>query len=626
MAISPTRVTGMATGMDTEATIKQMLKPYQMRVDKFKQDRQIVQWRQDIFRDILGDLNTFKSTYFDVLKPETNMLSSKNYSSLKAESSDSKILTATAGVGAVGGNYKVNVTQMAKSASISGSSMNSSITSQEVDLSTNAADWSNKDIKITTGSGEEITINLGVIDSSTDLQSVISTKLTDPRLQGKLSVETVQNTGSKWTLKFKTATQEQIKIQSDIPQLGNKVINPVKYTKLSEMGVTASTITLNAGTPITLNVDPNMTIQELNDKIFKESKGNIIGRLSELTGEYTFETKATGTSTNLAISGTGNVLSVLNITPQSKGGQDAIVKITPPGGVETTVIKNSNSFTIDDISYNIVKEGNVDMSLTSDPQQTFDKIMNFINKYNEIVDKLSTKVEQKKQYTYVPLTDEQKESMSEDQIKKWEEKAKEGLLRRDSSLENMLNSIRKAFFDKVEGSGLSLTEIGLTTSKDTTQRGKIVLDTTLKNGKNGEQRLKDAIKNKGEQVANIFTKYSEISYDPDLTQKQRSDRYNNEGIFQRINDILMDYTRTTRNADGKKGFLIEKAGIKGDLSEIKNMLTEDLDKKDKVIKQMERKLYERESKLYSQFAQLEKAMNQMNAQSSWLAQQLGGGK
>jgi flagellar hook-associated protein 2 len=626
MAINPTRITGMATGMDTDATIKQMLKPYQMRVDKVKQDRQIVQWRQDIFREILGELNTFKSTYFDVLKPETNMLSARNYSSLKAESSDSKVLTATVGVGAVAGNYKVNVTQMAKSATISGSSLKNSVAMQEVDLSTNAADLSNKDIKIVTGSGEEITINLGIIDGSTDLQSVISGKLSDPRLQGKLSVETVQNTGSKWTLKFKTATQEQIKIQSDIPQLGNHVINPVKYTKLSEMGVSASTITLNAGTPILININPDMTIQELNDKINQASKGTIIGRFSELTGEYSFETKATGSSTNLAVSGTGNLLDVLKVSPQSKSGQDAIVKITPPGGIETTVTKSSNNFTIDDINYNILTEGNADIALTTDTQQTFDKIVNFINKYNEVVDKMTTKVEQKRQYTYTPLTEEQKKDMSEDQIKMWEDKAKEGLLKGDSSLENMLNSMRRAFFDKIEGSGISLTEIGLTTSKDTSQRGKIILDTNLVNGKNGEQRLKDAIKNKGEQLSELFMKRSEVDYNPDATQQEKVARYNSEGIFQRINDILTDYTRNTRNNNGKKGFLIEKAGIKGDLSEIKNMLTEDLNKKDKTIKDLEKKLHARETKLYSQFAQLEKAMNQMNAQSTWLAQQLGGGK
>jgi len=625
MNISPTRVTGMATGMDTDSMIKQMLKPYQMRMDKFKQDRQIVQWRQDIFRDVLGDLNTFKSTYFDVLKPETNMLSSRNYSSLKAESSDSKILTATAGVGAVAGNYKVNVTQMAKVAKIEGETLNYSVSSGSInDLAT----LNGKNLKITVGSDSPVAIN-GIdgskLGSVTDLENYLNTEFASANVGGKIQAKVITNADSTYTLKFITPTNEQIKIESDVPELGNKVINPVKYTKLSEMGISASTITLNVSTPITINVDPNMTIQDLNEKINQLSKGEIVGRYSELTGKYTIETKATGSNVKLSISDTGNVLSTLKISSLNESGQDAVVKITPPGGDEVTVTKNSNNFTIDDISYNIVKEGAADVSLSADSQQTYDKIMNFINKYNEIVDKLSKQVEQKRQQSYKPLTDEQKEGMKEEEIKKWEEKAKEGLLRGDSSLENMLNSMRKAFYDKIEGSGLNLTDIGLTTSKDTTQRGKIILDTNVINGKNGEQRLKDAIRDKGEQISDLFMKRSTIAYDPDLTEEKKLERYNNEGIFQRINDIFMDYTRTTRNKDGKKGFLIEKAGIKGDLSEIKNMLTEDLEKKDKLISQMEKKLYARENKLYSQFARLEKAMNQMNAQSAWLAQQMGGG-
>lgn len=624
--MATTRITGMATGMDTDSTIKQMMKPYQMRVDKAKQDRQIIKWKQDIFRDILGELNTFKSTYFDVLKPETNMLSQKSYTGLKAESSDSKVVSVTAGTGAIAGNYNVKVTQIAKSASISGDSLKDSVTTQEVDLSVNAADWSNKDIKITIGSGQEITLNLGVIDNTTDLQSLISSKLSDPKLGGAISVSTATNNGTKWSLKFTSNTQEQIKIQSNIPQLGNKVINPSKYTKLSDMGLEASTITIDTGTPILIDVTPDMTIQNLSDKISQASKGSITGRYSELTGEYIFETKATGSNAKLTVSSTGNIFSVLKITPQTKSGQDAIIKVTPPGGVETTVTKGTNNFTIDDVNYNIINDGTASVSLASDSKETYDKIMNFINKYNEIIDKITSKIEQKKQYTYTPLTDEQKEDMSEDEIKRWEEKAKEGLIRGDSSMDNMLNSMRRAFFDKIEDCGLNLTELGLTTSKDTSKRGKIILDVNLVNGKTGEQRLKEAITDKAEQVSELFMKRSEIDYSPDATEAQKLARYNGEGIFQRINDILTDYTRTTRNSNGKKGFLIEKAGIKGDLSEVKNMLTDELNRRDKVIKELERKLYTRESKLYSQFAQLEKAMNQMNAQSSWLAQQLGGGR
>lgn len=62
--------------------------------------------------------------------------------------------------------------------------------------------------------------------------------------------------------------------------------------------------------------------------------------------------------------------------------------------------------------------------------------------------------------------------MKENDIKLWEEKAKSGILRNDSNIENMLSTLRRAFFDSVEGAGLSLKELGLTTSKDYQEGGK----------------------------------------------------------------------------------------------------------------------------------------------------------
>ena len=111
-----------------------------------------------------------------------------------------------------------------------------------------------------------------------------------------------------------------------------------------------------------------------------------------------------------------------------------------------------------------------------------------------------------------------------------------------------------------------------------------------------------------------------------MTPSDRDARWKEEGIFQRVNDILLDYTRTTRNSNGKKGLLIEKAGIKGDFSEVNNTLSKDMLDRDKRIGEMEKKLFDRENGYYRKFAALEKAMNKMNSQSAWLMQQFGGGQ
>ena len=218
----------------------------------------------------------------------------------------------------------------------------------------------------------------------------------------------------------------------------------------------------------------------------------------------------------------------------------------------------------------------------------------------------------------MPLTEEQKADMKEEEIKIWEVKAKEGLIKNDPMLQNMMTSMRNAFYTGVEGAGITLSELGLSTSSDISMRGKIIID---------ETKLKGALSTRGEQIANIFmkTSTSKSSYNPDMNSTDRSLRNKEEGIFQRINDIFSDYTRTTRNIAGKKGILIEKAGIKGDFTEFKNLLTDDMKFKDNAIKAMQKKMADRENRYYSQFAKLEVAMNKLNSQSSWLTQQLGTG-
>ena len=199
--------------------------------------------------------------------------------------------------------------------------------------------------------------------------------------------------------------------------------------------------------------------------------------------------------------------------------------------------------------------------------------------------------------------------MSADDIKAWETKAKIGLVRKDNDLYNMLGKMRNAFFDEVKEAGINLSKIGIDTSIDYTQRGKLFID---------ETKLKSALQNNGDALVKLFTRSSATNYIPG---GDNSARYKDEGIMQRINDILKDYTGTI----GKKGILLQKAGIKGDFTEFQNLISKQLKDKNKIIDDLSSKLSDRENKFYIQFSKLEKAMQQSNSQSSWLSQQLGRG-
>lgn len=522
------RLTGMASGLDTDSLVKQMMKPYIMKVDKVKADNQILQWKQDLYRDVLGDMNTFKSTYFDVLKSDTYMLSTNNYSGFDITTTPPVASSANvaAYAGAVAGNYEVNVTQLATAAVKTGNTIN--------------------------GTGSV----------------TASTKLTDL-----------------------------------LPPADSAVLNlDLKY---NGGGIVSVQIDNSSGTK---------TIGDVINAVNSATSGNVVAKYSELTKTFSLQTSATGSDKSLSIE--GGSASLLSALGQSVGagnaGTDASLTIQPPGGVATAVTKSSNVFTIDNVKYTLNSTGVTDINITSNSQKTFDKIKGLIDKYNDLIGKINTKLEEKNQRSYQPLTDEQKQSMTADQIKSWESKAQEGLLRNDGPLRNMVDSMRRAFYDAVQGAGVNLNDIGLSTSSDISQRGKIIID---------ETKLKSAIENNGSNVANIFMKISSTSYNPD---GNNSTRYNEEGIFQRINDIFSDYSRSTRNSQGKKGILVEKAGLKGDISELTNMLTQQMEEKNKMITEMTNQLNDKENSFYAQFSKLETAMQQANSQSSWISKQFGG--
>ena len=243
-------------------------------------------------------------------------------------------------------------------------------------------------------------------------------------------------------------------------------------------------------------------------------------------------------------------------------------------------------------------------------------IESFINDYNSFIDEINSKLQEERFRDFPPLTDEQKEAMSESDIARWEEKAQSGLLRRESSLENMLQNMRTAIFDMV--GTLHLTEIGIETSKNFKERGKLILV-------NGGDILRQAIDANPDKVAELFTHSSNIAYSPDLTSAQRTQRYQESGLAHRLSDILNDNIRTTRNSAGRKGILLERAGIEGDITQFNNFFNRQIDTVNSRIDRMHEILYRREEQYHRQFLAMERALQQLHAQGDWLLMQLNQG-
>ncbi|WP_283591645.1 flagellar filament capping protein FliD [Clostridium butanoliproducens] len=534
------RIPGLATGMDTDTMIQQMLKPYKMRIDKTSQDKQILQWQQETYKDIIKDVNNLKSKYFDVLKTDNYLLSSNSYYGVKVDVNDklANLGNIVAGSTAKEGKYKLNVEEIAKAAKI---------------ISTDKIEKTEKELK-----------------------------------------------------------------QTKLGELGLNIDDKLKINYTGAKGEEE----------VVIDVNKDMTVGDLILEISKKTNGEVKLNFNELSGNFSFETKITGSEAKLKLSDeSGNILSALNIKEKDVDvkGSDAKVKITEPDGTEGIVTKNTNKFTINGITYDLKETSadnenkNMEFTITKDTQKGVDLIKGFIEEYNKLVEKTNKLTTTKKNYNYLPLTDEQKKEMKEDEIKKWEEKAKEGIIKGDPYIERMMRELRNVFFAEVDGNTTTLKSIGIDTTQNYLEGGKLVID---------EEKLKKAFAEDPENVIELFTKQSTKypSYNPDATSEEKELRNKEQGILYRIEDIFKDYVRTSPNKNGQRGILLEKAGLEGTYTELNNELSKKIKDKDKIIYDQNRKLAQRENRLYIQFAQLEKAMNSLNSQQSWFLQQMGMGQ
>jgi flagellar hook-associated protein 2 len=261
---------------------------------------------------------------------------------------------------------------------------------------------------------------------------------------------------------------------------------------------------------------------------------------------------------------------------------------------------------------NSVPAGAVDISVATDTSDVKDLVVKFVDAYNEMITKITDKLSEKRNYDYDPLTEAQKEAMSDDEIENWQSEARKGTLRDDVTLSNITNDLRRAMYEDIEGLGISLYEIGIQSSSNYKEAGKLVID---------EDKLDTALSERPNEVIELFTKESTTTY---TSYTSRSARYNENGIASRIHDILQDNIRLTRDNNGNKGYLIDKAGLETGTDTTSDMYNK-IRVMDEKIDDLLEMLADQEEKYYSQFAAMESAMSQFSNQSAWLASQFGGG-
>ncbi|MEC1615646.1 flagellar hook-associated protein 2 [Bacillus mojavensis] len=361
---------------------------------------------------------------------------------------------------------------------------------------------------------------------------------------------------------------------------------------------TAKTVNISVTSADTIdNVISKLNSSDLGVSAFKDK----IWNGTEYVETIAFSSKATGaggsiqaadSATSDFISGQlGFSLDADNKLTAYKEGTNAKVTIN---GFEME--KLTNNFTVNGVTYSIknttAATGPVTTSVSTDVDGIYNQIKEFVDKYNELVDSLNEKLQEEKYRDYTPLTSEQKEAMSDKEVELWEEKAKSGLLRNDTSISTGTNQMRTDFYTQVntDGKTYQLTEFGITTSSAYQLRGHLEIN---------EEKLKAKIQEDPQSVAALFTNGTSSS------------AYGDKGIMKRIGDTLKS---TVKSIEAKAG---NSTMGTSDYSIGKNLNTISTD-----ITKMQDRLNMIENRYYTKFSAMDSAIQKMNEQASYLSQLL----
>lgn len=503
-SISSIRLSGLATGMDTDAMVKSMLTADQEKIDKAQQKEQTVKWQQEIYREVMSDTIDFNDKYFS-LTSKDSILSNSAWNTLSITSSNSSVISATGNAGATNVDYKFNVKKLAETAKA---------------------------------------------------QSSI----------------------------------EGLKKESKLVSLGAKEGEQFKF----ELGKDDTGNTIYSS-DITIEADD--TIDTLITKINNSVDGKIKASYSEMTGKFTVETKDTGSNTEFKIVGgdgsSSKALDFLDLkTKNSSGnlvkfdengakGSNSEIEVSSKDGTFKKILsQESNTFTIDNIKYTVNSTGSAEITSKQDASSVVQKMKTFVDDYNKIMDKIYDLVTEKKDSDYSPLTEAQKEEMSEKEIENWEKKAKAGVLRNDNELRKFIEDMKGAVYGELEGLGISLSDIGINSVSDYNKPGQLSLD---------EEKFSKALKENGELVYKATT-----------------------AGLEKIKKVTYNYAGSSGSVFAKK------AGIEKTSTAVNNLFSDQIKKQEERIKELKAKMQERQEELYAKFASLESSMNTLNSQMNYL--------
>ncbi|PLR83169.1 flagellar cap protein [Bacillus canaveralius] len=303
--------------------------------------------------------------------------------------------------------------------------------------------------------------------------------------------------------------------------------------------------------------------------------------------------------TDTSAAGSTNVAGLITnggSAAQSSGTATVAANVTGTYGeivFDGTLIQNlkSNKVSVYGVDLTLLKADPVNtttISVNSDTESIFANIKDFVESYNSLIDSFNTKIKEPKDRDYRPLTDAQREELSEKEAEKWDEKAKQGLLYNDQILRETLTKLRGSMYTPVagipNGQLRMLSELGIK-SPYMSLDGKLEID---------EAKLREAIANKPDEIEALFTSEDGIA----------------SRVYEEVNKAI---DKLNKKAGGPQTSPnLDSSALGKSIAGIGQQMIS-----------WEDKLARIEERYWKQFTAMETALSKMNEQSNYITGMIG---
>ena len=567
------RVSGINSGLDTDSIVQELVSAYNTKTEKYQKEQTKLSWKQEIWKG----LNTkVYSLYNNVGK----LRFSSAYNTKKTTSSDTTKATVTASSSAVNGTQKLHVLATAQSGYLTGGKLSLREEVTDTDGTTKL-----KDVK-------------GPVKAETKLSEIGFTGD-----EASLNINTTDEEGNAVT-KTVSLTKDST-IQDVVNALKDNGLNASFDANNGRIFVSSKSTGKAADFSLVSATTKFVEKKDADGNVIKDSNGKPTMELVALSAEEQAASKKLigllGLDTDSS-NAYGDKAAKIN-------GRDAVIVLN---GVKYT--NTTNDFAINglNISVNGVTDDVADpdsdaclsglndstavsINTTTDSQGIYDTVKDFLTAYNNIINEITKLYNADSAGSYEPLTDDEKDKMSDTEIEKWETKIKDSLLRRDNSLSSVMNAMMTSMSQSIEinGKSYSLSSFGIQTlgflnaAENEQNAYHINGDEDDENTSGKEDKLMAAITSDPDTVIEFMKQLTTNLYKSIDDQMQSNDLRSRYKIY---NDKEMDkqYTNLT-----------------------------------KTIKEWESKVSDKEDYYYKQFSNMETALAKLQSQTSSISSMLG---